>query len=40
MISSFTFSSLKEQEEKVKRVIAEHVVNGQVVTEYTIGAAQ
>ena len=26
--------------DKVKRVIAEHVVNGQVVTEYTIGAAQ
>lgn len=26
--------------EKVKRIIAEHVVNGQVVTEYTIGAAE
>lgn len=26
--------------EKVKRVVAEHVVNGQVVTEYTIGAAE
>ncbi len=26
--------------EKVKRIIAEHVVNGQVVTEYTIGAVE
>jgi NADP-reducing hydrogenase subunit HndB len=25
--------------EKAKRVIAEHIVNGQVVSEYTIGAA-
>ncbi|MBS7526976.1 MAG: NADP-reducing hydrogenase subunit HndB [Clostridiales bacterium] len=26
-------------EEKARRVIAEHIVNGNVVTEYTIGAA-
>lgn len=26
-------------EEKAKRVIAEHIVNGNIVTEYTIGAA-
>lgn len=26
--------------EKVKRVVTEHIVNGQVVTEYTIGAAE
>ena len=26
--------------EKVKRIIAEHVLNGQVVTEYTIGAVE
>jgi NADP-reducing hydrogenase subunit HndB len=27
-------------EERAKRVIAEHIVNGQVVTEFTIGAAE
>jgi len=27
-------------EEKAKKVIAEHIVNGKVVTEYTIGAAE
>jgi NADP-reducing hydrogenase subunit HndB len=27
-------------EEKAKKVIAEHIVNGNVVTEYTIGAAE
>jgi NADP-reducing hydrogenase subunit HndB len=27
-------------EEKAKRVIAEHIVNGNVVTEYTIGAVE
>ncbi|HOB19468.1 MAG TPA: (2Fe-2S) ferredoxin domain-containing protein [Candidatus Atribacteria bacterium] len=26
--------------EKAKRIVAEHIVNGQVVTEYTIGAAE
>jgi len=27
-------------EEKARRVIAEHIVNGQIVSEYTIGAAE
>lgn len=27
-------------EEKAKRIIAEHIVNGNVVTEFTIGAAE
>lgn len=27
-------------EEKARRVIADHIVNGKVVTEYTIGAAE
>lgn len=30
---------VKMTEEKAKKVIAEHIVNGNVVTEYTIGAA-
>ncbi len=31
---------VKMTEEKAKKVIAEHIVNGNVVTEYTIGAAE
>lgn len=31
---------VKMTEEKAKKVIADHVVNGNVVSEYTIGAAQ
>lgn len=31
---------VKMTPEKAKRVVAEHLVNGQVVTEYTIGAAE
>lgn len=31
---------VKMTEEKAKKVIAEHIVNGKVVTEYTIGAAK
>ena len=31
---------VKMTPEKVARVVAEHLVNGQVVTEYTIGAAR
>jgi len=31
---------IKMTEEKAKKVIAEHIVNGNVVTEYTIGAAK
>jgi len=31
---------VKMTPEKAVRVVAEHLVNGQVVTEYTIGAAQ
>ncbi len=27
-------------EEKARRIIAEHIVNGNIVTEYTIGAAE
>ncbi len=27
-------------EEKARRIIAEHIVNGSIVTEYTIGAAE
>lgn len=29
---------VKMTEEKVARVVAEHIINGQVVTEYTVGA--
>ncbi len=31
---------VKVTADKVKRVVAEHIVNGHVVTEYTIGAAE
>ena len=31
---------VKMSDEKARRVVAEHVVNNQVVTEYTIGAAE
>lgn len=31
---------VKMTADKVKRVVAEHIVNGQVVNEYTIGAAE
>lgn len=31
---------IKVTAEKVKRIVAEHIVNGGVVTEYTIGAAE
>lgn len=31
---------VKMTEEKAKKVIAEHIVNGNVVTEYTIGAVK
>ena len=31
---------VKMTEEKAKKVLAEHIVNGNVVTEYTIGAAE
>ncbi|NLU36199.1 MAG: (2Fe-2S) ferredoxin domain-containing protein [Clostridiales bacterium] len=31
---------VKMTPEKVKRIVAEHIVNGQIVTEYTIGAAE
>jgi NADP-reducing hydrogenase subunit HndB len=31
---------VKMNAEKVKRVITEHIVNGQVVTEYTIGTEE
>lgn len=31
---------VKMTPQMVKRIVAEHVVNGQVVTEYTIGAAE
>lgn len=31
---------VKMTPEKVKKVVAEHLVNGNVVTEYTIGAAE
>lgn len=31
---------VKMTEEKAKKVIAEHIVNGKPVTEYTIGAAE
>jgi len=31
---------VKVTPEKAKRIVAEHIVNGQVVTEYTIGAAE
>lgn len=31
---------VKMTEEKAKKIIAEHIVNGNVVTEYTIGAAE
>jgi NADP-reducing hydrogenase subunit HndB len=31
---------VKVTPEKVGRIVAEHIVNGQVVTEYTIGAAE
>lgn len=31
---------VKMTPEKAKRVVSEHLVNGQVVTEYTIGAAE
>lgn len=31
---------VKMDEERAKRVVVEHLVNGQVVTEYTIGAAE
>ena len=31
---------VKMTEEKAKKVIADHIVNGNVVTEYTIGAAK
>ena len=33
-------SYVKMTADKVKRVVAEHVVNGQVVSEFTIGAAE
>ena len=31
---------VRMSEEKARRVVAEHVVNNQVVTEYSIGAAE
>jgi len=31
---------VKMTPEKVKRIVAEHIVSGQIVTEYTIGAAE
>ncbi len=31
---------VKMTPEKVKRIVAEHIVNGHVVTEYTIGAVE
>ena len=31
---------VKMTEEKAKKVIADHIVNGNVVTEYTIGAVK
>lgn len=31
---------VKMTADKVKRVVAEHIVNGQIVNEYTIGAAE
>lgn len=31
---------VKMTPEKAKRVVAEHIVNGQIVSEYTIGAAE
>lgn len=31
---------VKMTEEKAKKIIAEHIVNGNVVTEYTIGAVE
>lgn len=31
---------VKMTPEKVKRIVSEHIVNGQIVTEYTIGAAE
>jgi NADP-reducing hydrogenase subunit HndB len=34
-----TVTYVEMDAEKAKRVIAEHIVNGQVVSEYTIGAA-
>ena len=35
-----TVTYVKMTPEKARRVVAEHIVNGQIVSEYTIGAAE